>query len=266
MKVLQKVLQKRLQKMAEEVLPDSQCGFRSGRGCIDMVYCVRQLVEKAREHNTQVFMLFIDLRKAYDSIPRQALWQVLRKYGVPPTMVSLLRSLHEGMKAEVTMDEQVTPEFEVCNGLRQGCVIVPALFNLYFNLVISQWREKCRDFGVDILYKCGGKLIGERTRRPCCIKVSKFLFADDAAAVGTSRRSMERAASILKSVISKWGLVLSIPKTKLLVAGAPCHEEEELRPWHLDECVIECVPDLKYLGSVVNGRGGIMKEVKEMWD
>ena len=47
-------------------------------------------------------MLFIDLRKAYDSIPRQALWQVLRKYGVPPTMVSLLRSLHEGMKAEVT--------------------------------------------------------------------------------------------------------------------------------------------------------------------
>ncbi len=63
-----------------------------------MVYCVRQLVEKAREHNTQVFMLFIDLRKAYDSIPRQALWQVLRKYGVPPTMVSLLRSLHEGMK------------------------------------------------------------------------------------------------------------------------------------------------------------------------
>ena len=46
--------------MAEEVLPDSQCGFRSGRGCTDMVYCVRQLVEKAREHNTQIFMLFIE--------------------------------------------------------------------------------------------------------------------------------------------------------------------------------------------------------------
>ena len=83
-KLFTKVLQKRLQKMAEEVLPDSQCGFRSGRGCTDTVYCVRQLVEKAREHNTQVFMLFIDLRKAYDSIPRQALRQVLRKYGVPP--------------------------------------------------------------------------------------------------------------------------------------------------------------------------------------
>ena len=45
--------------------------------------------------------------------------------------------------------------------------------------------------------------------------------------------------------------------------GAPCDEEEELRPLQLDECVIECVPDFKYLGSVVDGRGGIMKEVKE---
>ena len=117
-------------------------------------------------------------------------------------MLSLLRSLHAGMKAEVTMDGQVTPEFEVCNGMRQGCVITPVLFNLYFNLVISQWREKCRDVGVNILYKCDGKLIGERTRRPCCTKMSEFLFAEDAAVIGTSRRSMERAASILKSVIS----------------------------------------------------------------
>ena len=93
--------------------------------------------------------------------------------------------------------------------------------------------------------------------------MSEFLFADDTAAVGTSRRSMERAASILKSVIPEWGLVLSIPKTKLLVAGAPCNEEEELRPLQLDECVIECVPDFKYLGSVVDVRGGVMKEVKE---
>ncbi len=56
--------------------------------------------------------------------------------------------------AEVIVDGQVAPEFEVCNGLRQGCVIAPTLFNL----VISQWREKCGDFGVDILYRCGGKL------------------------------------------------------------------------------------------------------------
>ena len=53
----------------EDVVADSQCGFRSGRGCADMVFCACQLVEKAIEHNTKVFLLFVDLRKAYDSVP-----------------------------------------------------------------------------------------------------------------------------------------------------------------------------------------------------
>ena len=80
-------------------------------------------------------------------------------------------------KAEVSVDGNLTPGSEVSNRLSQGCVIVPSLFNLYFNLVISQWRKKCAD-----LVKCGGKLDGERTRKPDKLKLSVFLFADDAAA------------------------------------------------------------------------------------
>ena len=50
----------------------------------------------------------------------------------------MIRSLHGGMKAEVTVDGQVALEFEVRNVLRQGCVPAPTLFNLSFNLVIGQ--------------------------------------------------------------------------------------------------------------------------------
>ena len=84
-----------------------------------MIICVKQLVEKANEHNTELYML-LDLKKSYDSIPRQAMWIVLEKYDVPPEMVNIIRSLHEGIKAEVTIDGQTAPEFEVRNGLRQG--------------------------------------------------------------------------------------------------------------------------------------------------
>ncbi len=120
-KLFAKVLQRRLQNVIEEVLPDSQCGFRGGRGCVDMIFSARQIVEMAREHNTKVYMLFVDHRKAYDSIPRQALWLVLRKYGIPSVMVNLIQSLHEGMKAEVTVNGSVTSEIAVQNGLCQGC-------------------------------------------------------------------------------------------------------------------------------------------------
>ena len=60
-------------------------------------------MEKAREHNTKVFMLIVDLRKAYYSIPRQALWLVLQKYDIPAVMINVIRSLHNGMKAEVLL-------------------------------------------------------------------------------------------------------------------------------------------------------------------
>ena len=55
---------------------------------------------------------------------------MLRKYGIPSTRRSVIRSLHDGMQAEVTVDGQTTPEFDVCNGLSQGCVIAPTLLNL----------------------------------------------------------------------------------------------------------------------------------------
>ena len=67
-----------------------------------MIFCARLLIEKARKHNTKKYMLFVDLHKAYDSAPRQALWMVLCKYGVPSVLVKLIQSLPEGMKAEAT--------------------------------------------------------------------------------------------------------------------------------------------------------------------
>ena len=65
-KVFAKVIQQRLQSVAERVLPETQCGFRSGRGCTDMIFCARQLIEKSLEHNAKLFLLFVDLKKAYD--------------------------------------------------------------------------------------------------------------------------------------------------------------------------------------------------------
>ena len=68
-------------RVAEEELPESQCGFRRGRACTDMIFTVRQLTEKAIEHRTKEFLVFVDLKKAYDSVPREGLWTALEKRG-----------------------------------------------------------------------------------------------------------------------------------------------------------------------------------------
>ena len=121
----------------------------------------------------------------------------------PPVLLKLIQSLHDGMKAEITVDGATTPLIEVNNGLRQGCTIAPSLFNLYFSPVVEEWRRKCQPFRVDVLYKCGGKLVGDRTRRPSMMTVTELQFADDAAVVtqlvcGVCKRSFRRRQDIAR--------------------------------------------------------------------
>jgi len=76
--------------IAEGLLPDSQCGFCKGRVCTDMIFAARQLIEKTREHGDCLFLLFVDLNKAYDFVPRTALWTILEKSGVSPKILGII--------------------------------------------------------------------------------------------------------------------------------------------------------------------------------
>lgn len=138
-KVMARILKERLEVVADQILPESQCGFRKDRGCIDMIFVARQLIEKVRKHNEALYILFVDLK---NSIPRQSLWKVLEKCGVPPRMLAVVKSFHEGMHSEVRIGFDTTEKFEVRNRLRQGCTctIAPLLFNIYFSGVVANWR------------------------------------------------------------------------------------------------------------------------------
>ena len=138
--------------IAEKVLPESQSGFREGRGCCDIIFMARQLLEKTAEHTDSLFTLFVDLRKAYDSLPREALCPVLERCGVPLRMLKIVKSFHEGMEAEVKIGDKLSDSFQVCNGLQQGCTLASTLFNIYFSAVVASWRSYCAEAGVDMLY------------------------------------------------------------------------------------------------------------------
>ena len=78
-------------------------------------------------------MCFIDLQKAYDSVDRELLWEVLTRFGVPAKILKVIRQFHDGMRARVRTDDGEYSEwFDVTQGLRQGCVLSPLLFNMSF--------------------------------------------------------------------------------------------------------------------------------------
>ena len=97
-KLLARVLLNRLaQHLVDNIVPESQCGFRQNRGTIDMIFAVRQLQEKCLEQRQNLYLLFIDLTKAFDTVSRPGLWAILLRLGCPPNFVQMIPSLHEGM-------------------------------------------------------------------------------------------------------------------------------------------------------------------------
>ena len=103
-KVLLKVIVDRLREYCERegVLPEEQCGFRPYRSTVDMMFVVRCLQELPRK-DTPLFICFIDLTKAYDSVDQTLLWTllwtVLARFGIPQRMLAVIRQFHDGMRA-----------------------------------------------------------------------------------------------------------------------------------------------------------------------
>ena len=89
-KIFAKVILKRLQTLADQVYPDTQCSFRSGRSTIDMIFSLRQLQEKCREQQKPLCVAFVDLTKAFDIVSREGLYDVLKNAGCPPKLLSLI--------------------------------------------------------------------------------------------------------------------------------------------------------------------------------
>ena len=104
-KILARLLLNRIIKhIVNDIYPESQCGFRSGRGTIDMIHSLRQVAEKVRKKYQELYIVFVDLTKVFDTVNQQALWKVLKKLGIPEKMLNVIISFHEGMKAPVVSD------------------------------------------------------------------------------------------------------------------------------------------------------------------
>ena len=86
-------------------------------------------------------MVFIDLTKAFDSINRTSLWSLLATFSCPSKLINIIKQLHDGMMARVCADGKESDEFEVTAGVKQGCVIGPSLFSLFFAAMLKEATE-----------------------------------------------------------------------------------------------------------------------------
>jgi hypothetical protein len=97
------------------------------RSTTDQIFCIRQILEKKWDYNETVHQLFIDFKKAYDSVRREVMYNILTELGVPLKLVRLIK-----------MCKHLYDSFPTQNGLKQGDILSPLLFNLLLNMPLGR--------------------------------------------------------------------------------------------------------------------------------
>ena len=100
-KLLSSILASRIQGILATEGLEEQNGFMPNRGCVDGIFSLKLALQKRKEHGLGTWAVFVDLVKAFDSVPREALFNVLQKFGIPPKMCRIITSLHSDLVVKV---------------------------------------------------------------------------------------------------------------------------------------------------------------------
>ena len=93
-------------------------------------------MKKARQFQKNIYFCFIDYAKAFDCVDHNKLWKILQEMGIPDHLTCLLRNLDAGQEATVRIGHGITDWFQIGKGVRQGCTLLPCLFNLYAEYIM----------------------------------------------------------------------------------------------------------------------------------
>ncbi|KAG0712108.1 ATPase family AAA domain-containing protein 3-B [Chionoecetes opilio] len=185
---------------------------------------------------------YVDLKKAFDSVHRESLWDLLRLRGIPARTIGLITGLYSGTESAVKCGAGVSSFFPVNTGVRQGCVLAPSLFNACMDWVLDKVVDQS---------DCGAS-VGNT-------KITDLVFADDAVIFAESLEVLVMALEALHEEAKPLGLEVSWLKTKVQVFGDLL--DEAVQSVHACGEDIEILESFTYLGSAVHNDGGSRQEV-----
>jgi Reverse transcriptase (RNA-dependent DNA polymerase) len=128
MKLWERVIEHRLRKLT--MVSKNQFGFMPERSTIEPIFLIRQLMERHREQKKDLDMIFIDLEKAYDKIPRNIMWWALKRELVPTKYVILLKDMYTNVMICVRACDGESNTFSIMIGLYQESALSPYIFTL----------------------------------------------------------------------------------------------------------------------------------------
>jgi len=240
-KLMTKILNDRLSKWIEkyEIMNIEQTGFKKGNSVFDNILLLKEGNQTYQNKKLPLYICFVDLSKAFDSIPINMMKRKLHAILPKSKLLSLLIKLLDSKTYRILHDGEETPSFKLQNGIPQGDSLSPTLFCLYLNDFFSILRSNEAE--------TDPALIGD-------IKVASVAYADDILLLSQSKEGLVKQIKLLQTFCIENGLKINYDKSKIMMRI----NKNEKKYSHLKvamknlPCSIEIVNDYKYLGMWIN--------------
>ena len=240
LKFMEGILDARTRRV-ESKIGENQLGLRKGRGTVDVLFAIRQIIEKRREFRKDVAFDFVDMKKAFDTVPRELAFAVMRWMEVGKAEVRMVEEMYKETTAVVKIEGEISEQFGVAVGLRQGSALSPLLFIMVMNLISGKVSEP--EELKKILYADDLAVVADNN--------------DDLAVVADKKEDLQEALQEWNNTFSKHGLRMNLEKTKVMWIG----EQEVDLHVVVDGKTIKQVNSVVYLGGTVCEDGGSSKEI-----
>jgi Reverse transcriptase (RNA-dependent DNA polymerase) len=152
MKLWERVIEHRLRKLT--TVSKNQFGFMPRRSTMEVIFLIRQLMERHQEQKNDLHVIFVDLEKAYDKIPRNIMWWALKRKLVPTKYVTLIKDMYTNVVTCVRACDGESDTFTIKIKLHQGSALNPYIFTLVMDEITKDIQGNipwCMPFADDVV-------------------------------------------------------------------------------------------------------------------
>ena len=236
-KIYNALLRNRIEPKIDNILRKNQNGFRRNRSTTSQILTIRRILEGVRAKNLQAALIFVDFTKAFDSIHRGKMEQILLAYGIPKETVAAITILYRNTKVKVRSPDGDTEYFDIVAGVLQGDTLAPYLFIICQDYVLRTSIDKIKENGFELTKK--------RSRRYPAITITDADYADDIAILANTPDQAETLLHSLERAAASIGLHVNAHKTEYM-----CYNQTgDIST--LEGTALKLVDKFTYLGSSV---------------
>jgi sorting nexin-29 len=124
-----------------DIIHDEQNGFRKSKSTIDHLSTLTSIIETRKRRKLSTFAVFVDFKKAYDTVNKSLLFRDLNDLGISTKFLNTINTIYSQVECAIKLNGNMTEWFNVNSGLKQGCVLSPVLFNIFINGAVAIIRQ-----------------------------------------------------------------------------------------------------------------------------